>query len=120
MHPHIGEARHVELAHAIIRKTNLEGDIVLHGNSEAVTEHSRGPQAPKQLLRQVAIVLFVFDGLLEKTKELDAGVIDGVALLDGYTLNLVPGELTKSRNHALEGTLGAIAREGRLAEQSSK
>lgn len=45
VHPHIGEARHVELAQAIIRETNLEGDVVLHDHSEAVTEHGRGPQA---------------------------------------------------------------------------
>lgn len=119
VHPHVGEAGHVELAQAVVREADLEGDVVLHGHGEAVAEHGGGPEALEQLLRQEAVVLVLLDGILEEAEELGAGAVHGVALLDGDALGLVPGELAQSRDHALEGALWAIAREGGLVESKA-
>ena len=73
--PHVGEARHVELAQAVLRELNLEGNVVLHEDGEAVAEHGRGPQAPEQLLRQVGLALLLPDGVLEEAEELTARIV---------------------------------------------
>lgn len=116
MNPHVGEARHIELAEAVLGKIDLISNVVPHSDREAVAEHRRRPEALEQLRRQVVVVLLVLEGVLEQADQLDAGAVHRVALLDGDALGLVPRELSKGADHALEGTLGAITRERRLPE----
>lgn len=118
MHPHVGKARHVELAKAVLGDLSLISNVVSHGDGEAVAEHSRGPQALEQLRRQVVLVLLLLDGVLEEADELDTGAVHRVPLFDGDAIGLVPRKLSEGADHALEGALGAIAREGRLRENT--
>lgn len=119
MNPHVGEARHVELAEAVLGKVDLVSNVVPHGDREAVAEHRRCPEALEQLRIQVVLILLLLEGVLEKADQLDAGTVHRVALLDGDALGLVPRKLSKGADHALEGALGAIARERGLPENHS-
>lgn len=118
MHPHVGKARHVELAEAVLGHVNLVSNVVPHGDGEAVAEHRGGPEALEQLQCQVVLILLLLDGVLEQADELDAGAVHRVALLNGDALGLVPRKLPEGADHALEGALRAITRERRLREDT--
>lgn len=114
--PVVGEARHVEATHLLLRQANSVGDVVLLADAETVTQQGRGPQALVQLVVEVLLVLAGVQVGLEAVEQTQEGLVDGVALSNGDVLGHVPGKLAQGADHALVRTLGAIAREGRLWE----
>lgn len=115
--PLVAVTRHVVVTLTdLVRQTNRESDVVLHGDGEAVTRHGGLPQALEQLRSQAALVPALPDAALEVTDELDAGVVYGLTLMNGDVLGHVPGELLEDADQAVEGALGAVLGERRLGD----
>lgn len=114
MDPKVGKTRHVELAHALIRQADKVCDVILHGDSKAITQHGRSPQAFVQLVIKVLLELAGLQVSLETADQRHNSFVDGVALSDRDVSSHVPGKLAQSADHAFVRALRTVAREWRL------
>lgn len=103
----------------MLRHVHEEGNVVLHGDSEAGAVHGSIDKTSLQLQVEVDRIHAALHAAVEEAEELARGIEHGAPLADGDAAARGPGELPKRADEAFVGTLRALPGEGRLGHRLS-
>lgn len=112
--PALGKARLAKGTLLHLAHVDNEGNIVLLGNREALAAHRRSDDSLTQTMSKVDLVTLVANVAHEDAEEIAGGLVHGMTLLNSDVALHLPRELGQGANEALERTLRALLRKGRL------